>query len=260
MPKKNIWKKMMTAAGASTLMLSFLVIGVIFVSRIEFIKNWYAGVQGILLEVELKIASIDDIWLFVFVIIFLYVLKSLAPGLTVSAMCMICGVVFPVWEALALNVTGLLLLFSVKYFIGRRFGGGRTERLIAKNEKVRSVFEHSGRGNPWLLLVFRTIPTFPLNGVSRLYGGMGFRYWQFLLLSLLGYAPRLISYTFIGKNAFDPLSPAFLSPLAAVLMFSGLSLLFANALWSMADKIAAGSAKRGNHHNDKGNNGSVHDA
>lgn len=258
MPKKNIWKKMMTAAGASSLLLSFLVIGVIFVSRIEIVKNWYAGVQAILLDIEMKIASIDDIWLFVFVIILLYILKSLAPGLTVSAMCMICGLVFPVWEALALNVSGILILFSVKYYIGRRFGGGRAVRLIAKNEKVRSVFEHSGKGNPWLLLVFRTIPSFPLNGVSRLYGGMGFRYWLFLLLSLLGYAPRLISYTFIGKNAFDPLSPAFLTPLAAVLMLSGLSLLFANALWALADKIAAGSGRRGGRR--KGKLGSVHDA
>jgi len=207
LPKKNIWKKMMTAAGASTLLLSLLVIGIIFVGRTEFVKTWYAGVQDFLFEIEMKIASIKDIWLFVFVVILLYLLKSFFPGLAVSALCMISGIVFPVWEALSLNVTGLLILFSVKYFIGHRFGGGRAVRLIQKNDKVRAVFEHSGKGNPWLLLVFRTIPSFPLNGVSRLYGGMGFRYGRFLLLSLLGYAPRLVSFTFTGNTAFDPCRP-----------------------------------------------------
>ena len=64
-----------------------------------------------------------------------------------------------------------------------------------------------------------------MNAVSQMYGTMGFNYKMFLVISLLGFAPRLASYTIIGRNAFDPFSAKFLIPLIAVLLLSGLSIL-----------------------------------
>ena len=57
------------------------------------------------------------------------------------------------------------------------------------------------------------IPFFPVNPVSQLYGSLGFKYWKFILLSLLGYSPLLFSYTIVGRNVYNPLSTGFLLPL-----------------------------------------------
>ncbi|MGN1102178.1 MAG: hypothetical protein ACI4RG_08305, partial [Huintestinicola sp.] len=44
-------------------------------------------------------------------------------------------------------------------------------------------------------------------------------------LSLLGYSPLIISYTFIGRNVFNPLSTAFLLPLILLFLLIAVSML-----------------------------------
>ena len=70
-----------------------------------------------------------------------------------------------------------------------------------------------------------------------------FPYWQFILLSAAGFAPKLLSYTFMGTNVFDPLSKAFLVPLVIVLTISGVSLLCVNLIWLLVEKSVSSSKK-----------------
>lgn len=96
--------------------------------------------------------------------------------------------------------------------------------------------EKSGGVNMWMLLALRLVPGFPISGVSKVYGSMKFPYWKFILLSSVGFAPKLISYTFIGTNVYDPLSPAFLVPIITLLIISGISLLSINLIWFFVEK------------------------
>ena len=64
-----------------------------------------------------------------------------------------------------------------------------------------------------------------------------------LSLSAAGFAPKLLSYTFMGTNVFDPLSSAFLVPLVIALTISGASLLCVNLIWLLVEKSVSSSKK-----------------
>lgn len=229
--KDDIRRYVMDITGLALLLTAAGFSALLYIVKIEKVKFWYSGIQSKLFEFEKIVAAIEDWWIFLFVIALFYCLKSLLPVVSTSVVCIITGMVLPVYIAFFVNLIGLAMIFSIRYIIGRKFGGGNAQKLIYKNKRVRSIMEHGGKGNPWLLIAFRVFPNFPVNNVSQLYGQMRFKYVNFLLLSLLGYAPKLLSYTFIGRNVYDPLSAAFLTPVIMLLTLSGISMLSINAIW-----------------------------
>ena len=48
---------------------------------------------------------------------------------------------------------------------------------------------------------------------------------KFILLSVSGYLPKIISYTIIGRNAFNPFSASFIIPVMISSFLSGTGLL-----------------------------------
>ncbi len=229
--KHGFGRYVMDITGLTLLLAAAGCYALLYIVKMEKVAFWYSGVQSKLLAFEEIIESIEQWWIFLLVIALIYSVKSILPILSTSVVCIITGVVLPVYIAFFVNIIGLTLIFSIRYYMGRRFGGGNTQKLVYRNKRVRAIMEHGGKGNPWLLIVFRVFPTFPINSVSQLYGQMRFKYVNFILLSLLGYAPKLLSYTFIGRNVYNPLSAAFLTPIILLLTLSGISLLSINIIW-----------------------------
>lgn len=222
--------------GVLLLLFACALIALLFSLRVEGLWGWYQAVQNRLLDLETYIRSIEPHYLFVSVLLLAFALRSYVPLISVSALCLMSGVVLPVYVAIPLNVLGVGILQSVQYRKGKRKGGGRAWMFFAKNVPVRKLLERDGTANPWLLYAFRLIPSFPQGAVSRVYGAMHYPYRHYILISLTGFAPKLLSYTFIGQNVFDPLSASFLTPAIIILILSGLSLLFVNTIWSFVDK------------------------
>ena len=172
-----------------------------------------------------------------------FLVRAFIPFLAVSAICVLTGAVLPSYWALIVNFLGIIIMMSIKYFEGMKFGSGNAWKIISKNERARKIIESSGKVNKALLFALRLIPGFPLGSVSRIYGSLKFPYWQFILLSAAGFAPKLLSYTFMGTNVFDPLSSAFLVPLMIALTISGASLLCVNLIWLLVEKSVSSSNK-----------------
>lgn len=167
----------------------------------------------------------DDKLNVLFVIVFLYVFKAVFPiqFYPLSVLCAITSTVFPAYFSLPVNTLCLSVFFSIRYYWGRRVGSEAIQSILKRNVTISSLIENDGKGNPWLLAVFRLIPSIPPNPVSKLYGAMGFRFRDYILLSLLGFAPQLITYTFIGRNVFNPLSAAFLVPFILLFLLISIS-------------------------------------
>ena len=161
------------------------------------------------------------------VIIFLFAFKAVFPMYLypLSALCAVTSAVFPAYFSIPINVVGLILLYSLKYYWGTKVGAKGVQTLLQKSETVQYLIEKDGKGNPWLLSLFRLVPGIPINLVSKLYGAMGFEYRKYVILSLIGYSPLLISYTFIGRNVFNPLSAAFIVPFILLFTLVSISLL-----------------------------------
>ncbi len=227
---------LISLAGYVLLILAVVFIAILYFSQIPEVKVWYAKYLDQLTSLEDAVMDIKQWWLFLIVILILYSVKSFFPLLSISALCVLTGAVFPIYLSLPVNVLGIVILMSIKFFWGRKFGGGRTRKFIRINDSLLSAVEHDGTGNPWLLLALRLVPSFPINAVSQLYGSMNSSYKRFILISLGGFTPKILSYTFIGRNVYDPLSASFLSPIIIILLISGFSLLGVNLILSKINK------------------------
>jgi len=233
----------MNAAGFALLISAAAVSVVVYLLRYDQLWLWYKVYQEKLLEAEQFIQSLGISWKFVLAMLIVFLVRTFIPFLSVSAICVLTGVVLPSYWALIVNFLGIIIMMSIKYFEGMKFGSGNAWKIISKNERARKIIESSGKVNNALLFALRLIPGFPLGSVSRIYGSLRFPYWQFILLSAAGFAPKLLSYTFMGTNVFDPLSSAFLVPLMIALIISGASLLCVNLIWLLVEKSVSSSKK-----------------
>ncbi len=220
---------------------------VIFLLRFEELWVWYKVYQQKLLEAEEYIQSLEG-WNFVFAMLAVFAIRTIIPVLSVSGTCVITGVVLPSYWAILVNLLGVFIMVSIQYFIGMKFGSGNAWKIISRNESVRKIMESSGAANKWMLVALRLVPGFPLGPVSKIYGSMKFSYWKFLLLSAAGFAPKLISYTIIGTNVYDPLSSAFLMPIVVLLLISGASLLSINMIWHFVERDIHFERKKAAYH------------
>ena len=233
----------MNAAGFALLISAAAVSVVVYLLRYDQLWLWYNVYQEKLLEIEQFIQSLGISWKFVLTMLIVFLVRTFIPFLAVSAICVLTGAVLPSYWALIVNFLGITIMMSIKYFEGMKFGSGNAWKIISKNERARKIIESSGKVNKALLFALRLIPGFPLGSVSRIYGSLKFPYWRFILLSAAGFAPKLLSYTFMGTNVFDPLSSAFLVPLMIVLTISGVSLLCVNLIWLLVEKSVSSSKK-----------------
>lgn len=242
---KKHWTRsgIMNAAGFALLISAAAVSVVVYLLRYDQLWLWYNVYQEKLLEIEQFIQSLGISWKFVLTMLIVFLVRTFIPFLAVSAICVLTGAVLPSYWALIVNFLGIIIMMSIKYFEGMKFGSGNAWKIISKNERARKIIESSGKVNKALLFALRLIPGFPLGSVSRIYGSLRFPYWQFILLSAAGFAPKLLSYTFMGTNVFDPLSSTFLVPLMIALTISGASLLCVNLIWLLVEKSVSSSKK-----------------
>lgn len=209
----------------ASLVMAIVLIVLLALSQNEQIRLWYNTYQNYLSEAELAVETMGDKTSVFLVIIFLYIFKAVFPIYLypLSLLCAITSTVFPAYFSIPINLMGLVILYSIRYYWGTRVGASGIQSILQRNRTVKYLVENNdGKGNPWLLSLFRFIPGIPINLVSKLYGAMGFRFRDYVLLSLLGFAPLLASYTFIGRNLFDPLSAPFLVPF--ILLFTLISI------------------------------------
>ncbi len=181
------------------------------------------------IKIEYFIAGYD--WLKALVLLALmFFLKSIVPIIPFSIMFVSAGMVFPTVIAVFISTLGVTLLCSVKFFWGRRYGGGSLLKLICRSRKVSGFMGLHDNGNRWILSLLCFIPVFPIGAVSRAYGTTRMGYGTFIKLSLPGIMPRIILWSFVGVNIFEPFTVGFIAPFIILLVISGVSLLILDAL------------------------------
>lgn len=235
--KDTTARKLLLVAACACFIIAALLIAWSFISKINFLEEKYEEYIIWLSDLEYKVASIDNLWLLILVVMLLYFVKTAFPLYPVSIICVATAMVFPTPASFAINIAGMVLLFSVKYVMGTNTGGGNAQKLIRKSKIARKLIESEGSGNPWVLFIFRLIPSFPINSVSQLYGAMGFPFWKYILISLAGYMPKMAFYIIIGNNVSNPFSLKFSVPLILLSILSGIGFLLMRAAWDAIDKV-----------------------
>lgn len=180
-------------------------------------------------RIENYIAGYDKLAAFG-LIMALFAVKSVVAFIPFSVLFISSGMVFSAPVAMGVSVLGFALLISVKFLWGKKFGGGNAHKLAVKSKSITRFMDLKGKGNKWMLVVLRFVPFVPVGTVSRAYGATEMKYLPFVGLSVLGFLPRVVLWSFVGSNIFDPFTPTFMAPIIVLLIISGISLLIWDAV------------------------------
>lgn len=226
----------MTIIGVILYCASLFLLILLYLMRFEKFSQWYEILRMSLIKMEYFIASIEDLYLLIPLIIILFALKGYMTMFPTTTLCFISGMVLTVPQAFAVNMTGVTLMMLISYWKGKKNGGGNVSKLFTEYRVSKALFEKSENIRPLLLFAFRFLPLAPIKSISRLYGSMDFNLGIYLIISIGAYAPRVMSYTIIGRNIFDPLSSSFIMPLVILLMLSGTSVFIVNTILNFNHK------------------------
>ena len=215
---------------------AFIVIGVLM--KFDSVYERYARYLVALEELEQKVAALQTRWLIIIVIFLLYLLRSLSVVYPFTIVFIISAMVFSPMESFLINLLGMALTFAVRYYTGLAMGEGYWNKVLKRHPTVNAMVEANGRGNPVVLFALRLVPFCPINTLSHLYGTFEFPFGQYMLLSCAATVPRLISYSFIGKNVYDPFSSSFIIPLIVLLVFTGCALFFTRAVMAFTFRMS----------------------
>lgn len=226
--RKKLYKKLnlMKTFALLLIFLSVILFVLLAVFKVPRLQLWYEEYQAYLMNFELRVTELRNSVAILSAIFLLFTLKAVLPLslIPVSCICVTSAMVFSTTISVIINVLGLVIIFSIRYYIG-----GRRKTLpykILKNyDEIWNILERDGRGNPWLLFACRAVPMFPINSVSNIYAGMKYDFKKYLLISVLGFLPKIISYSIIGRNVFNPFSASFIVPLMISSFLSGIGLL-----------------------------------
>lgn len=154
----------------------------------------------------------------------LFALKSLSVVIYSGLLYVVGGILFPLPIAVLVNLFGGAVMVSLPYCIGRKTGRTAVEDILRKYPKAENLRQLRSENDFLFAFLVRVIGRLPSDVVSLYMGAIGIRYGKYLLGSLLGMLPHMITFPIMGTCITDPGSPAFLISLCAELVFVACSL------------------------------------
>ena len=185
--------------------LALAVVALVVFNNRDFFATVYFPADDFLRRVDLPI------WAMVLVFMVLYALKGAVLVVSAMMLYIAAGVLFPTWVAILVTYAGLIVSLSVGYFIGRKLGESRVNKMIAKRKKLSAFFHGNSENLVSLCFVARLFPM-SYGLVSMFFGALKVPFFKYLLMSLLGISPRMIPIVLAGAAITNPLSAEFLVP------------------------------------------------
>lgn len=168
----------------------------------------------------------EDPLLTAFVFLILYALKSATIFFPLLILEVAVGHLFPPLVAFCINFTGMLIVLTVPYWIGRAAGMKHINKLITKYPKFQKILGKQQDHSFFLCFFLRIISCLPGDVVTMYLGATHVPFWQNFGAGLLGILPGMILATFMGISVQDPNSPAFWISVILSVSLAALSTVF----------------------------------
>lgn len=234
--EKTISRILLVSAVTSFVVAAALTV-ILFLLQIDSVREKYDQYLYILQEFEMRVAALQSRPLILIVIFLLFLLRSLSMMYPYPTIFIITAMVFPPYQSFLINVLGMVFTFAFRYYTGYEMGEGTINYALKKYPAILEAMEEDGKGNPIILLALRMVPSLPINTISHFYGSLEYSFPKYMLLSVGAYIPKLISYSFIGENVYDPFSADFFVPMIVLLVFTAISLLVLRSFLGVSWKI-----------------------
>ncbi len=228
-------KRLLNFTGVLLIIVALALLALTMLMQVQQFAVRYDSFLQMLADFEDSVAAIPDKGVVILAILLLYLAKSVIP-IPTSAVCVIAGMVFQTPLAVIINVVGYIGLITIKYFWGKRLGSGFIYKALCKYENIERILTSDAAAKDGLLAAFRVIPVCPINTISQIYGAMDYDYYKYIFLSVLGFLPRIISYSMVGRHVYNPFSLAFMLPLVIIFMISGFAIIGVNGFIEIYNK------------------------
>jgi uncharacterized membrane protein YdjX (TVP38/TMEM64 family) len=150
------------------------------------------------------------------------------------------GFFFGLWWGVLLVSMGSFVGAAGAFFLGRKLGRKRIERVLRHREKWAHLDEAIERDGWKIILLSQLHPLFPVSLINYIYGITSIRFWPCMLWTVLGRVPGIFLYVYLGtlgqfglnllRGKSNP------SPVEYVFWIGGLVLLF--VLTAMLGRLA----------------------
>ncbi len=228
MEKRNLSRK---GALNLTCIGMFVAAGVIAVITLamstKVAEGGWAEFLNALNKTQDFIQSLDNRWLLALAITAIYVAKSFLP-LPFPFIFMMTGVMFRSGEAILINTLGFCVVLVITYWVGKSTDGGVALKNLKKYDNIQKMIAHHGKTKLGVLVALRIVPGIPVITVSKIYGGMGFPIHKYVIASVIGFLPKIWTYTVMGGNISQPFTWKFMGPIIFLLILSGIVTLIVN--------------------------------
>lgn len=168
-------------------------------------------------EVKRFILSYGNFSSVIFLI--LYSLKPIVLFIPVWPLSVIAGNIFGPYKALMLSMTGCFLSGTLAFFLAKFLGRSFVDKLLkGKAMTLDSNIEKHGLK---IMAIMRLTFVFPYDPLSYAAGLTKMKYRDFIIGTMIGVFPEMVSYSFVGKNLEHPFSFKFAIPIILIIVIAG---------------------------------------
>lgn len=164
------------------------------------------------------------------ILLLLYAIKSLSIFFPLIILKIAGGHLFPTGIALLVNIAGMLICYTVSFWIGYFSGTITVDKLTKKYPKLSHIIELQHNNSFFVCFFLRIISFLPMDVVSLYLGATKIPFSRYIFASILGSLPNTILSTLLGASITKPDSPMFWVSILLMILYAGFSLL-ANYLY-----------------------------
>jgi uncharacterized membrane protein YdjX (TVP38/TMEM64 family) len=195
--------------------LKYITVGII----IFFMSYFYTRYRNILFSFNLAelrrfILGYGSMASIVFIL--LYSLKPIFIVIPASLLSVAAGSIYGPLTATSLSIIGCFFSSSLAFFLSKIFGKVFVENI--KGGNILKLQDQISKNGFYIILMMRLSVIFPYDALSYAAGLTKIKYSDFILATMVGTLPEIISYSIVGKHLGEPLSVQFILPLASLVV------------------------------------------
>ncbi len=155
------------------------------------------------LDIRVLIAGASSLLIAELIILGVYAVKAVLMVIPASLIYISVGMAFDWKRAVIVNLIGIAVEVTVTFFMGRFLGKDAVEKKIRNTKAGDKLFSMLDKNTNAAVFLMRLIPAFPIDFSSLFMGAFDFKFLPYILLSVLGIAPRVIAFTILGDGIYD---------------------------------------------------------
>lgn len=144
------------------------------------------------------------------VLLALFAVKSVTVVIYGALLYAASGILFPLPAALAVNLLGSIIMITIPYLIGSASGAETVRRIEEKHPKAALLRDFRAQNDWMFALIVRVLGPLPGDLIGAYMGAAGVRYPHYVLGSLLGMLPSMLTFSVMGGSVGDAGSARFI--------------------------------------------------